>query len=286
MRFFLFSSDIRLEYVLTGKFKAPNKNWKHELFDLNEFELIVMTEGTLYLAYGNDEFTVSKGEFLLLPPSKFYRRGFRESYCSFYWLHFTAPEFSQTEDSDQFQQEYPAARTLSIPQTGVIPGLEKVIVLMKQLQDEVKNGYPFMCLNVMTTCVVLELYGQLFLHKNSIEKLSSREQIYSDILDYVKLNIAKNIKVADVATHFGYNQKYLSHIFSSFAGMTLKRFILAQKIDRANFLLNDTNKSIAEIAKEVGFSDSHNFSRCYKKVTGLSPTEYRNTFAKRLLYDK
>lgn len=51
-----------------------------------------------------------------------------------------------------------------------------------------------------------------------------------------------------------------------------------------NFLLTDTNKSISEIARELGFSDNHNFSRTYKKLTGLSPSEYRNTFSKRLLY--
>ena len=43
MRHFLFPADSRLEYVFTGKFIAPDKNWKHELFDLNEFELIVET---------------------------------------------------------------------------------------------------------------------------------------------------------------------------------------------------------------------------------------------------
>lgn len=49
-------------------------------------------------------------------------------------------------------------------------------------------------------------------------------------------------------------------------------------------MLTDTNQSISDIAKTLGFSDSHNFSRTYKKLTGLSPSEYRNTFSKRLLY--
>lgn len=57
-------------------------------------------------------------------------------------------------------------------------------------------------------------------------------------------------------------------------------------MDTAIFLLSDTNKSISEIAKELGFNDSHNFSRSYKKACGLSPSEYRNAFSKRLIYDK
>ncbi|MDE6976631.1 MAG: helix-turn-helix domain-containing protein, partial [Lachnospiraceae bacterium] len=37
-------------------------------------------------------------------------------------------------------------------------------------------------------------------------------------------------------------------------------------------------------ARELGFSDNHNFSRTYKRLTGLTPSEYRDTFSKRLLF--
>ncbi|MCQ2498834.1 MAG: helix-turn-helix transcriptional regulator [Lachnospiraceae bacterium] len=66
--------------------------------------------------------------------------------------------------------------------------------------------------------------------------------------------------------------------------MPLKQYIIKTKIDKANFMLSDTNKSISDIATELSFSDSHNFARCYKKATGLTPSEYRNAYNKRLLY--
>ena len=66
--------------------------------------------------------------------------------------------------------------------------------------------------------------------------------------------------------------------------MPLKQYILRAKIEQANFLLTDTNKSISEISRELGFSDNHNFSRTYKRLTGLTPSEYRDTFSKRLLF--
>lgn len=100
----------------------------------------------------------------------------------------------------------------------------------------------------------------------------------------MKLHIAENIKVTDIAQHFGYNAKYLSHLFAEFTGMSLKQFILNQKMDTASFMLTDSNQSINDIARALGFSDSHNFSRTYKRVTGLTPSEYRNAFEKRLLY--
>lgn len=75
-------------YALTGKFKAPSSEWKHQNFRLTDYELFVMTEGILYLNYNHEKFIVKKGEYLLLPPSSSWRQGFKPSYCAFYWLHF------------------------------------------------------------------------------------------------------------------------------------------------------------------------------------------------------
>lgn len=274
-------------YVLTGKFKAPSPEWKHEHFFLGEYELFVITEGTLYLSYHEERFTVKSGEYLLLPPCNAWRQGFQSSYCAFYWLHFSITpgnipmELSPAGAPDLSKEDY-----FQIPQTGTIPKPEKIVVLMKQLQDEVKHHYPAITLNVMTTSVLTELYGQLCLNAPVTVKSPAQKQIYSDIIDYIQLNITNNIKISEIADHFGYNEKYLSHLFAEITGVPLKQFILGRKMDAANFMLTDTNKPVADISRELGFSDSHNFSRSYKNFTGLTPSEYRNAFAGRMLFDK
>lgn len=52
-------------------------------------------------------------------------------------------------------------------------------------------------------------------------------------------------------------------------------------MDMAKALLSDTNKPISQIGYEIGFSDNHNFSSAFKKITGQSPSDYRNTYAQR-----
>ena len=274
---------------MTGKFKAPTPRWIHQESPLNDYELFVMTEDSLYITYQGESFTVSTGEFLLLPPGGI-RKGIKSSDCSFYWLHFTTGETpSPRRIPDALLPAHIASSTgrICIPRQGSIPKQERVVVMMKQLQDEVKNNYPTAALNAMSTSILMELYGQYYNRTNIVSNIQTpQKQIYYDIVDYVKLNVSKNLKVAHIAEHFGYNQKYLSHLFASITGVPLKQFILTTKIDAANFMLTDTNKSISQIAAELGFPDNHNFARTYKSVTGLSPSDYRNTFAKRLLYDK
>ena len=257
MYVFELPSDTIYQYILTGKFQAPSPDWIRQESPPNDYELIVMTEGTLYIAYEKESFVVETGDFLLLPPGGI-RKGTKTSDCSFYWLHFV---------------------------TGQIPSAKEA--LMKQLQGEVKNDYPICGLNAMTTTILMELYGQYYIRTQRVRSIKDvQKQLYYDIVDYVKLNISKNLKVAEIAAHFGYNQKYLSHLFATIIGTPLKQFILSTKIDAANFMLTDTNKSISQISQKLGFLDNHNFTRTYKSVTGLSPSEYRNSFAKRMLFDK
>lgn len=271
-------------YILTGKFKAPSPEWKHQNFQLLDYELIVMTEGVLYLNYNNENFIVKSGEYLLLPPSSSWRQGFKPAYCSFYWLHFTTQSGELPPVLTQDTVLPPPDQYFTIPQSGTIPKPERVVILMKQLQDIVKSKYPAFALDAMSTSILAELFGQLMLVPPVESNTENQKQIYNDIIDYIKANISKNIKISEIAAVFGYNEKYISHRFAEICGIPLKQYILKTKMERANYMLTDTNKSITEIARELGFPDSHNFSRTYKKITGLSPSEYRNTFSKRLLY--
>lgn len=220
---------------------------------------------------------------MLLPPSKSKKKDLRYADSAFYRLHFStnSDELTvlQADNAVMDEEAY-----FSIPQTGSIPKPEKVVVLMKQLQDAAKNKYPSLALDSMTTSVIAELYGQLQSPVEADTEMTAQKQIHSDIIDYIENNIEKNIKISDIAAHFGYNEKYLSHLFAEITGTTLKKFILSRKIDAANFMLADSNKAILDIAKSLGFSDSHNFSRAYKKMTGLTPSEYRNAFAGRIMY--
>lgn len=68
MYVFELPSDTIYQYILTGKFQAPSPDWIHQESPLNDYELIVMTEGTLYLSYQKESFVVETGDFLLLPP--------------------------------------------------------------------------------------------------------------------------------------------------------------------------------------------------------------------------
>ena len=71
----------------TGKFIAPDENWVHISRALTDFELIVMTEGDLYIADTEGEYVIHQGEYRLMCPTS-HQYGYHSSQCTFYWTHF------------------------------------------------------------------------------------------------------------------------------------------------------------------------------------------------------
>lgn len=292
MHAFELSADKPIAFNLTGKFESPSDLWTHDHTPLVDYELIVMTKGSLYISHHHKNFEVKEGEILLLPPLPppyNLRSGYRPSDCAFYWLHFSCEHPVSLLNISAYPCS-PASQIqnrLLIPCHTQIPQPEKVIVLMKQLQDAVRLEHSSFAFDYMTTIILSEIHHQFLSQlRHPTNGFKVQTQIYNDIIDYVKQNIHSKLTVSHIAKHFGYNEKYLSHMFSSTSKMPLKQFILKNKMDEANFLLTDTNMSVREISDSLGFNDNHHFMKCYKKTTGLTPSEYRNAFAKRLLFHK
>lgn len=271
----------------TGKFVAPDENWIHMTRELIDFELILMTEGTLYIGADDRRFTVNEGEYLLLcPPCHQY--GFRPSKCSFYWIHFSYHNRQNDpvcHDPENIRIPLPAnEERILIPETGKIPRPERLIVLLKQMQDSDRKYRNIHQNNFNLTSILCELYSQLYLSGSHATMKGKKVQLYTDIVDYISWRIRENIKVSEIAGYFGYNEKYITTFFKKASGSSLKSYILTRKMELAKAMLTDTNIPIAQIGYDIGFSDNHNFSSAFKKATGQSPSEYRNTYAERQMF--
>lgn len=280
-------------YIRTGKFEALSSKWMHHAMPLDDYELIVETKGNLYLQYLNEKYTLTPGEYLLMQApvekSENYRKirkGFRESECNFYWLHFSCSKVTLTQNMSTYPIDHGRSDIL-VPLQKQLLYPDRVLLLMRQLQNCIRSGYDTHYADYMCTLILCEIANQStnsLLEKNEpFQKQSAQKQLYSDIIDYINYFITDNIRVSTIASHFGYNEKYLSQYFKGVSGMSLKQYILNQKMERANFLLSDSNMSISAISDSLGFSDYHNFARTYKNITAMTPSEYRTLYAKQIL---
>ncbi|WP_310605408.1 helix-turn-helix transcriptional regulator [Anaerosporobacter sp.] len=274
-------------YIWTGIFTATSSEWTHMSRELWEFEAFFMIDGTLYIADETKHYKVSRGEYLIMPPTK-KQYGYKSSFASFYWLHFMVPLSSIDRNSSppnlvdfalqESNIEMPKApqqknNSIVLPNHGVIPNIERITILLSQLQETDRRYHHEYTSNSLTLGVLLELYNQQTRMED--KKSSSKEQLYQDILDYITWNKFGVIRVSDLAAYFGYHEKYISTFFKQMSGIPLKQYLVKEMMEHAKAELTTTTKSISQIAYSLGYSDSHNFTHAFKKVTGLSPSEYR-----------
>lgn len=280
MKLYKFNAALPFQYNFSGKFTAPNAEWMHMTRQLWDFEMIVVTRGTLYIADQDTRYTVGTGQYLLMPPTP-KQHGFRASDCAFYWLHFQPLTPCEVLEGEHAGTEYDSM-SLCIPQCGQLQSLERLIVLMKQLNDS-ERRYGLRSLNCFqTSAIIAEVSAQSHIARR-YDSAENDTQLYNDVVDYITLNICSNLRVADVAEYFGYNVKYLSACFRKWAKMPLKQFILQKKMERAKAELSETNHSVAQIGYNLGYSDPHNFSAAFRRVTGLTPSGYRESYSRQRL---
>ena len=79
------------------------------------------------------------------------------------------------------------------------------------------------------------------------------------------------------AEKFHLSPNYLNTIFSQETGITLKNYIIQERINCAKDMLANTDKAIYDIALEVGYKTAHHFSVIFKKMTGVTPSKYRES---------
>jgi YesN/AraC family two-component response regulator len=119
--------------------------------------------------------------------------------------------------------------------------------------------------------------------ENGFELLDDRK---TQLIEKVKLAIIElvhqnheaelHINTSDyIAEKVGFDYNYISTLFSSFEGITIEKYLILQRIERVKELLVYNELSLKEIAYELGYSSVAHLSNQFKKVTGLTPSHFK-----------
>ncbi len=100
--------------------------------------------------------------------------------------------------------------------------------------------------------------------------------VVNKILQYLHINIESHISLERLSKDLNISIGYASECFKRKMGITLMQYSRKIKVERAKTLLLSTSKSILEISMLLGFYDQSHFTRTFKSLTGVTPTEYRN----------
>lgn len=117
-----------------------------------------------------------------------------------------------------------------------------------------------------------------------IEELSSkkgasrRDEIVTDIVDYVRNRLHDPmLTVEEIAEHVSLSSRHVRQLFKESLDVTLSEYILQERIAKVKELLATTDWTVTDIGERAGFQTKSHFFTIFKKATGLTPSQYRDT---------
>lgn len=125
------------------------------------------------------------------------------------------------------------------------------------------------------------LYAEAVAEEQKTERSGYKNPLVGEVKDYIFRHFHDSIQITDIAKHLNVNPDYLSHLFKKQENITIKRYILREKIRRSRNLLQYSDYSIQEISFYLGFSSQSHFCKVFQEMTGETPGRYWKQFVHR-----
>lgn len=151
----------------------------------------------------------------------------------------------------------------------------QIIWRMLEIEMESKDEMQLEMLQSMLKRFVIMCTRIYKLNENYSKVETNQMDIIREYNFLVEQNFRTKHTVAEYASMLNKSPKTLSNLFSKISTKTPLQFIQDRKILEARRYLRHTDKSIKEIAYEIGFEDIQTFSRFFKNYEGISPTDYK-----------
>lgn len=142
---------------------------------------------------------------------------------------------------------------------------EELISILKHIKGKLDNN----CEDPET--IIERLLGNDF-------KIDTYSVITEKIIEWIKGNLTSTFNIHEIANELNYSESYLYKIFKEDTGFTINQFRTNCRIEYAvRIIMYDPNVKLYEVAEEIGFQDVYYFSQVFKKITGISPKEFKTS---------
>lgn len=219
------------------------------------YELTIVLKGSLVYRINDEKQRVQEGEGIFLTPGLMRERG--ESELSVNYVSFN------------FLTDTPPSLPLKIPQI-----LNNECKLLIACADEIWQKYyadgDEQLLRIMQ-CLLLNVCANL--------ESTKEHPLISKIKRYVNERLAEKITLQQIGADTYFSPLYCEAIFKQKTGVSIIRYVIQRRVEEAQKLLLEGSLPLKKIAETVGFEDYNYFARTFKKVTGRTPREYKNSLS-------
>ena len=224
------------------------------------------------------------GDAFIVPPGFVHSLHFENEKTMMYSLAFSQSVFQMGfSQSNAFRFLESLAKENAV-RLRVVPGQERGRLmegLLKNLllQQEINCPTGLSAAPGILAGIVYLLAQSYYAQPQNADKLEGivhYDNAMQRCVEYIDRNFAQKLSLTELTKRSGLSRSAFCAAFPQFAGMSLRKYIAQKRISRAQVLIRSHPEwSVERIAGEVGYEDSSTFYRNFLKITGVSPTTYR-----------
>lgn len=263
--------DFRFQVIkhvdLIGNYSVP-VHWH------TDFEIVYVESGSMIISNNNEELAISEGEFCFINSNA---------------LHSVISLTPSVHHAIIFHPSLLDFRQHDLAQSNFIQpltsGNSKVITTILH-NDNFKNKIhdlayteetEYLRIKLLLYQLILDFYEYKLINiKNQEDQMSKIKHI----ITYLQLHYKTNVNLKNLSKYMGYSENYLCKYFKERTGQTIFQYLNQYRIHKSIYLLEQTNKSMIEIALDCGYESDSYYIKQFKKQMNQTPKQYRKLFQK------
>ena len=258
------SSDCRLFYIISGKGDMIVQN---KTYSLCPGCTILFQSGTKYVWQTTDEDVI---EYISINFD--YTQNFLHIKKPFHPVHSDKFSYKDTLENITIKDAPVLSRPIVLYNSN---SFEHRLRLLTTEYNVASKHYSDILLSTVLKSVIISIVREVKFNK---EYSGSRSlSLTRNIIQYIQNNYEQDITYDSLAETFHMNPVYINRVFKKNSGVSLHNFLVNYRVNMAMEILRSSSIPVKEITSMVGFSDIPHFIKTFKKITGISPSKYRNS---------
>lgn len=244
--------------------------------NLTSYLFFVVKEGAGWLEYDGERYELGEGDIVFIDCQKGYSQSSSERAWTLKWAHFNSSQMSS------IWNKYCERGGKSVFHPG--DSSECTSLLDKLYETASSESY---IRDVQLNTILSELIGLLFaetIYEENEKPVSTSTGSTAainvgEIKSYIDTHYQEPLTLESLADHFHFSKHYIARIFKATFGLSVGSYIQLVRIGKSKELLRFTLLTVEQISYECGYGgDSNYFSRVFKKVEGVSPSDFRRNW--------
>ena len=232
-----------------------------------DFQLLYIASGKAHFHFDGKEQIVTAGHMVLYRPKEPQKyEYYGEDQTEVYWVHFTGGNVTN------ILRAYGIPKEKHIFYCGSALEYKNIFRTMIYELQMCKVNYPEMLeISLRQLFILLQRYCEA---SSKVSNVQIAEEIDNAAI-YFNEHYSNDICIDEYARKHNMSTSWFIRNFKQYTGFTPMQYILSKRVYNAEALLQSSQYNVTEIARIVGYDNPLYFSRIFKKIKGLSPSEYR-----------